>query len=167
MSKNILVAYASRCGSTAETAELIASELSLQNNIFAEAIPVKTVKNVALYDAVILGSAIWMGKPLPEMFSFVKSYQPILSSKKVACFGLCMALKDDTQEARNESASYLARLSEFCVPLDSRIFPGKVDLSRMKFFARLVLKMAKTPVGDFRKFDEIKTWAHQIGTMLA
>jgi len=166
MKKRILVAYASRSGSTAETADMIAHELSLQKGITAEAASVKNAKDIASYDAIILGTAIHMGRPLPEMLSFVKSYQPILATKKVASFGMCMSLIKETPQTLKESDAYLATLNAQCKPFESRVFAGNVNLSKLKFMSRMIVKMVKSPVGDFRKLDDIKMWARETGKKL-
>jgi menaquinone-dependent protoporphyrinogen oxidase len=61
MAKKILVVYASRGGSTMEVADKIAEELSSQGDISAEVISVKKAKDIASYDAIVLGSAILDG----------------------------------------------------------------------------------------------------------
>ncbi|HMA65963.1 MAG: flavodoxin domain-containing protein [Fibrobacterota bacterium] len=164
MSKKVLILFASRSGSTADTATIIANELQLkQKDITIDVLPVKKPNNIASYDLIILGSAIWMGKPLPEMLSFIKSYLPILKTKKIICFALCMNLRTETDKTIQESAAFLAPFS-VCAPIETKIFAGSVDYSKLGFFARLIVKMVKSPQGDFRKIDIIKTWAAGIAS---
>lgn len=162
MAKKILVVYASRGGSTMEAAGKIADELSSQENTTAEVISVKKAKDIASYDAIVLGSAIWMGRPLPEMVSFIKSYKPILSTKKVAVFGLCMTLKDQTPESLKAVGTYFEPIKALISPIDMQLFAGKVDPSRLGLFARLAIKMVKAPVGDFRNWDTIRSWVEEL-----
>ncbi|WP_343045000.1 flavodoxin domain-containing protein [Pseudarthrobacter oxydans] len=61
----ILVAYATRHGATAGIAERLASRFA-EGGIPAEAHPVTAVDDVALYDAVVLGGAAYMGHWLKE-----------------------------------------------------------------------------------------------------
>ena len=166
MSKRILIIYASRNSSTAETADMIGHELSMQQENTIEVVSVKRAKYVTTFDSIILGTAIRMGRPLPEMTSFVKSYKPILANKKVALFGLCMALKDPTAENIKTSLTYLDPLRAHITPVETHLFAGKVNLTRLGFAFRMILKMAKTPEGDFRKFDEIKAWAEELSQKL-
>ena len=165
MAKRILVVYASRGGSTAEVADTIAQELSY-DGVVAEATSIKGAKNITSFDAIVLGTAIRMGRPLPEMVSFVKSYRPILSTKKVALFGLCMTLKDDTPENRKLSESYLAPLTSLFSPVDKQMFAGKIDPARIGLLSRFAIKMVKAPIGDFRLWDTIRNWARALNSKL-
>ena len=166
MSKKVLVVYASRGSSTAETADKVARELSTQLGVKVEVANVKRAKYIASYDSIILGTAIRMGRPLPEMVSFVKSYQPILSTKKVALFGMCMMLKDPSAENIKTSSNYLDSLKALLTPIDTHLFAGKVNPGRLGFLARLAIKMVKAPIGDFRNWDEIKAWSAQLSPKL-
>jgi len=164
MSKKVLILFASRGGSTADTATIIAHEMKLkQKEITVDVLPVKKAKDVTSYDLIILGSAIWMGRPLPEMRSFIKSYLPILKTKKVVCFALCMNLHTETDKTIAESAAFLTPFS-VCAPIETKIFAGSSDVSKLSFFPRLITKMVKTPQGDFRKIDVIKAWGAEIAS---
>lgn len=162
MTKKILVAYASRSGSTMEAADKIAEELSSQGDIAAEVISVKKAKDIASYDAIVLGSAIWMGRPLSEMISFIKSYKPILSTKKVAFFGLCMTLKEATPENIKTVESFFDPIKALITPVAMRLFAGRIDPSKGGFFARLIIKMTKAPIGDFRDWVAIRSWTKEL-----
>ncbi len=166
MAKKILVVYASRGGSTMEVAAKIAEELSSQGDISAEVMSVKKAKDIASYDAIVLGSAIWMGRPLSEMLSFIKSYRPILLTKKVAFFGLCMTLKDETPENLKAVETYFDPIKALITPVEMKLFAGKTDPSKIGFFARLAIKMAKSPIGDFRNWDTIRSWAKELKSKL-
>lgn len=166
MSKKILVVYASRGSSTAETADFVARELSMQLEVKVEVADVKRANHIASYDSIVLGTAIRMGRPLPEMISFVKSYQPILSTKNVALFGICMLLKDPTAENIKTSSIYLDPLKSLLPPIDTTLFAGKINPAKLGFLTRLAIKMVKLPTGDFRNWNEIKAWATKLSTKL-
>lgn len=91
MSKNVLVVYATKAGSTADVAQTIGDTLT---NAGAQA----TVKSVAgvdnfeTYDAVFIGSPIINGKCMPEVKKFVSTYSQSLSQMAVAYFITCMRL---------------------------------------------------------------------------
>ncbi|WP_428543248.1 flavodoxin domain-containing protein [Profundibacter sp.] len=76
--RNILIAYASRLGSTAEVAKTIADEIGAQTRCIDD------IESLAGYDAVIIGSAIRYDKWLPEATDFVKTHQSTLQSMPVA-----------------------------------------------------------------------------------
>jgi flavodoxin len=86
MPSHVLVAYASREGSTAEIAETIGMVLR-EAGAEVDVLPVKEVHNLDGYDAVVLGSAVHIGKVLPEAVQFAKRHQPVLADLPVAYFG--------------------------------------------------------------------------------
>ncbi len=57
MPNRILVTYASRAGTTAEVAEAIARTLT-QDGAQVDVLPMKSVKDLSPYQAVVAGSAI-------------------------------------------------------------------------------------------------------------
>jgi menaquinone-dependent protoporphyrinogen oxidase len=71
MSNQILVAYASRAGSTAGVAEAIGQTLA-ESGAQVEVRPMQDVEDLAPYRAVVAGSAIQGGKWLPEAMQFMQ-----------------------------------------------------------------------------------------------
>lgn len=109
MSRHLLVGYASRDGSTAEVAEAVGHVLR-ESGASVDVLPVDDLQSIAGYDAVVLGTAIWAGKPLPEMRRFVAEQQDALGRLPVACFILCDTLKEDTPANRQVALGYAAPL---------------------------------------------------------
>jgi menaquinone-dependent protoporphyrinogen oxidase len=72
---SILIAYASRHGSTGGIAERIAERLR-EGGLDAEAMTVKSARDVADYDAVILGSALYMFHWMKEARSWAAQEPP-------------------------------------------------------------------------------------------
>jgi menaquinone-dependent protoporphyrinogen oxidase len=120
---------------------------------------VKDIPDVSPYRAVIVGSAIRFGKWLPEAVQFVQAHQAVLSRLPVAYFVVCLTLSDDTEENRHKVAAYLDPVSKLVPPVDMRLFAGAVDYRKFSLLLRLFMKLAKTPEGDFRRWDEIRAWA--------
>ncbi len=114
MSK-ILVTYATRAGSTIEVAQTIAQTLGA-TGATVNVRPVKNVKDIKGYDALVIGSAIRMGQWFPEAVQFVKNNQPILTGIPVAYFLVSGYLKDDTPEMRKRSARTSTRSGRFWSP---------------------------------------------------
>jgi len=67
----VLVAYASRYGSTRGIAERIAERLQAAGQQ-AEARPVQGIHDLAGYDAVVVGSAVFAGHWMAEASEFVR-----------------------------------------------------------------------------------------------
>ena len=70
-SKPILIAYATRAGSTQEVAEDIQAAITAHGDQ-VEMLPINKIMGLEPYRAVILGSAIRAGKWSPEAVEFVK-----------------------------------------------------------------------------------------------
>jgi menaquinone-dependent protoporphyrinogen IX oxidase len=101
MPSHVLVAYALREGSTAEIAETIGAVL-WEAGAEVDVLPVKEVRNLEGYDAVVLGSAVHIGKVLPEAVQFAKHHQRVLADlpvpPDVAQFTACSTADQGTNE---------------------------------------------------------------------
>ena len=162
MSKRILIAYATRAGSTAEVADAIGKKLS-PSGIQVDVKPVKTVKNIGSYDAVILGTGIRAGQVYPEVKKILQKHKQALSSIPVAYFVVCMSLKDNNEATRKIASGYLDSLRSLLSPVDVGLFAGKMDYSKLGFLARIIVRrMAKVPEGDFRDWKAIEVWAANV-----
>ena len=80
-----IVVYASKYGSTAEYACLVAKKLNTEALVASEA-PFKAVLKA---NFVVLGSPIYGYSVLPEMERFLKENRAILAEKPVAAFVVC------------------------------------------------------------------------------
>ena len=81
----ILVAYASKHGSTQGIAERIAEKLR-QLGKEAEARPVEEVSDPGSYEAFVIGSAIYYGSWLKEATEWVHHHQAVLAQHPVWLF---------------------------------------------------------------------------------
>ena len=166
--QKVLVAYASRCGSTGGVAEAI-GEVLCDNGTAADVRLVENVNDVASYSAIIVGSAIQKSKWLPEAMAFVEKNQEVLRQMPVAYFLACLALYEETEENRRKARSFLDPLREAAPqvqPEDIGLFAGVLDYSKLNLIYRTVMKskMKKrgVPEGDFRDWDTIRSWAESL-----
>ena len=164
MKKRILIVYGSRCGSTEGVAEAIGQILS-KAGAKVDVRPVKDVADLSPYQALVVGSAIRMGKWLPEAVAFVKTHQDKLSRLPVAYFAVCLTMKDDTMGNRRKASGFLDPvLKQFpqVKPVDIGLFAGAVDYKKLSFAYSLILKVKGAPEGDFRNWEVIQTWAADV-----
>jgi len=161
MNNRILVAYATKAGSTEEVAGHLAKKLT-QHGAQVDLLPVSKVKDISPYRNIVLGSAIRIGKILPEMMEFIKKNQTALQEKEVDVFVLCMTLDKDTPETRKTVSAFIDPVREVIHPRKEGFFAGVVDPSRLGVFERMMMKAINPPVGDFRKWDEIDRWAENL-----
>jgi menaquinone-dependent protoporphyrinogen oxidase len=166
MSQRILVAYASRAGSTAEVAETI-GEVLRGGGAEVDVRRVQDVRSLAGYDALVLGSAIWVGKPLPEAMRFATAQQDALAALPVAYFILCDRLMEDTPANLATARGYVAPLEKIKQPVSLGLFAGRKDFSTVHPFLRWVVKnVMKMPEGDWRDWGQIRGWAAALGPQL-
>ncbi len=154
----ILVTYATRAGSTKEVSEFIGRVLS-EHQVRADVQPVTSVKSLDGYDGVIVGSAIRTGHLMPEALNFVKRNQGKLHNLPTAYFVVCLTMEKDTPEHRQEVDAYMNPLTALVQPVSKGLFAGALDSTKLGFPWKTLMKSA--PQGDFRRWDEIRTWAEQ------
>jgi len=160
--KSVLLAYASRFGSTQEVAETIASILS-EAELEVDLQPMQEVKSLDRYDAVVLGAAIYNAKWHPEAHQFLSQHQDVFSQLPVAIFTL--GPLSPSEAAKRNSRHQLDReLAKYpwLKPVAVEIFAGKYDPSKpgLGFLDRFV------PARDLRNWDAIRAWANALSAQL-
>src|SRR3954471_6942076 len=98
---NILVAYASKYGSTKEIAERIALELT-SSGCVAETASVTAELDLGKYDAFVIGSAVFYGRWMPEAVDFVRRNAVLFNTRPVWLFssGPLGEMKKDGRDQR-------------------------------------------------------------------
>jgi menaquinone-dependent protoporphyrinogen oxidase len=162
----ILVAYASVCGSTGEVAATIGQELCAAGAT-TDVRLVKDVRDLSPYRAVVLGSAIRAGRWLPDAVKFVETHQARLSQMPVAYFVVCLTMKDDTPQNRQTVAAYLDPVRAKVKPVSEGLFAGVLDMRKLALIPRLIMQSMKSPEGDFRNWQVIRTWASELRPSLS
>ena len=163
--KKILVAYASRCGTTGGVAEAIGRTLC-DAGFDVDTRLAKHAEDVSPYSAVVLGSAVDRASWLPDAIKFAQRNHEALSRVPVAYFLTCLTLYEDTIETRKLAQSYMEPVLKAAPevrPVDSGFFAGVLDYSKLNVVVRMVMKakmQAKgVPEGDFRNWNAITSWA--------
>lgn len=162
----VLVAYASKCGSTGEVAQAIAEQLCA-HGATVDVRRIADVGDVSEYDAFVIGSAIRMGSWLGEAKAFVEANAATLQAAPTAFFTVHMLNIDDSEESTNNRAAYVAPIHAIMQPQTEAFFAGKIDLGKMSFLDRMISKMMKAQDEDKRNWGEIKAWADQISLQVA
>jgi menaquinone-dependent protoporphyrinogen oxidase len=161
VSTRILVAYASKCGSTSHVASAIAHALA-DDGVTVDVVPIVDAPEVSGYDAVIVGSAIREGAWLPEAVSFVKANKEELEKVPTAFFTVSMTMREDTPENRATVAGYVAPVREILRPVSEGMFAGALDYAKLPPAMRDLLKARRMPEGDFRDWNAIRDWAESL-----
>ena len=125
--------------------------------------PVNKVKDLVGYKAAVIGSAIQAGDVLPEITKFVKTHKAELERIPISYFIVCMLLKDNTEKNQKKAYGYLDSLSKEIKPIDTGLFAGKLDYSKLGTFDYIIVKyFVGTPEGDYRDWEAIRTWANDL-----
>ena len=160
----ILVAYATRAGATIQVAQTIGETLAA-TGAAVDVRPITRVNDLKGYTAMVIGSAIRMGKWLPEATEFVKSNQSTLATAPTACFLVCATLHEDTVETRTKVLTYLNPIRPILKPTSIGLFAGKMNYDTLSLLDRAMVQ-SKVPQGDWRNWDAIRAWARDLPTML-
>ena len=184
----VLVVYASRHGGTRGIAQRIGEVLRTEG-LEADVASADQVAGMGRADAVVVGSGVYMGSWLKEAIDFIKRNEAILAEVPLWLFSsgpipgsskdkgpsgdpLTDALGPEDGPGSG-GRKKIAEISAATYPKDHRVFLGAFDpndppkamserLVRMLPAAKNIL-----PAGDFRDWDAIEAWAHEIGATLA
>lgn len=160
--KSILLAYATRFGSTQEVAETITVTLR-EARLDVDILPMQEVGTLANYDAVVLGAAIYNAKWNQEAHLFLSQHRESLSQLPVAIFTLG-PLSPSAAAKRNSRRQLDSELAKYpwLKPVAVEIFAGKYDPSKpdLNFFERFL------PARDYRNWEAIRAWATGLSAQL-
>lgn len=166
MSMSVLVAYASSYGSTQEVAEAVAETLR-GCGLKVDIVPMKQVRDVDNYSAVVLGAPLYMFHWHKNATNFLTRYREALTHHPVAVFALGpITPGDEAKEfpaAREMLDKELAKFPWFS-PVCVEMFGGKIDPTHLKFPFSMFMK--QVPAADLRDWTMIRSWASELPTRL-
>jgi len=159
----LLVAYASKCGATAEIADRMAQDLC-SGGFQADLRSADQVRDLADYRAVILGTAIYMGRPLAAAGKFVERLLAPRPDLPLALFSVSLTMKENTPANREAALSNLESLTGQVSPRVLGLFPGRIDFDTLPPLYRMFARADSEGTlaeGDYRDWDEIDRWARE------
>lgn len=160
----VLVAYASKHGSTQGIAQAIAGRLQELGHQ-AQARAVHDVTDLGDAQAIVLGSALYAGSWMKEAVEFVHRNAAGMSRVPVWLFS-SGPLGDEVKD-HEEQPRQLPELTQLCHPKGHRIFFGALDHDTLGFGERMLVKAVKAPNGDFRDWGAIKEWSESLAQDLS
>lgn len=158
--RRVLVAYASRYGSTQGVAERIATELRAGGDR-VELLPVGEVADAGIYDAVVFGSPVFNQRWLPEADEFVHRNLRALATRPVWLFsvGTFGDGKWIIGPLMKREPKGIAEIEEAIDARDYRVFAGVIDRHQWPALSRLFFHALGGRLGDNRDWPAIETWA--------
>ena len=164
---NILVAYASKYGATAEIAMKI-GEVLKEAGLQVDVSTAKGIRDLSSYDAVVLGSAVYIGKWRKEAVKFLKANEKALSNKPTWLFSSGPSGEGDPVELLQGWSFPTGQqaIADRIQPRDIALFHGNVDMEKVNAIERSMITNIKAPIGDFRDWETITSWASGIAEAL-
>jgi menaquinone-dependent protoporphyrinogen oxidase len=167
MDTKVLVAYATKYGATAEIAQKIGGVLG-QAGLQADVLPVDRVRDLTPYQAVVLGSAVYIGQWRKQAANFLKVNEKALAERPVWLFSSGPTGEGDPMELMQgwHIPKGLQPIADRIQPRDITAFHGALDLKKLNFIEKWMINNVKAPTGDFRDWDAITSWASSIAAAL-
>lgn len=159
----VLVAVASKHGSTGEIGDAIAAILRERGHDVDRRAPGE-VTSLDTVDAVVLGSAIYMSQWLEPARSLVARFGSELRGLPVWMFSSGPV---GSEAKATEETARIHPLLDAVQPLDYQVFSGVVDRSTLSLRERSIVRLVGAPEGDFRDWDAVRSWATAIADTLA
>ncbi len=170
----VLITVASRHQSTEEIAQAITEELR-SHGLDAHFRRIQDVGDISEFDAIVLGSAVYIGNWMKEARHFAEKHRETLAAMPVWLFSsgpLGAAATDAQGRDLREVAipKEIAEISQAITPRGHRVFFGALDPSKLGLRARMVRTLPAgrelLPEGDFRDWEDIRAWADEIAATL-
>ena len=153
----ILVAYATKYGSTREIAEVIGTTLR-EAGLTVEVHPAVEVRDVRPYGAVILGSALYSATWLREANRFARVHAAALAERPVWLFS-SGPLDHSASAGDLPIPAHVAEATAAIGARGHRMFGGRLAADAPGLTPEI---LATHRVGDFRDWASIESWARQI-----
>jgi menaquinone-dependent protoporphyrinogen oxidase len=159
----VLVAYATKHGATAEIAEAIRDELGHAGHI-VDCLAADRVESIEGYDAVVIGSAVYMKRWRSEARGLLKRHAKDLAERPFWIFssGPFGAKPDPAWSEPPKTVRQAERLGV----RHHVVFGGRLPLEPGNFIERAMVKDCPPESRDLRDWDAIKAWARELGAEL-
>jgi menaquinone-dependent protoporphyrinogen oxidase len=164
---DVLIAYATRYGSTTGIAERITSTLR-DAGIRVSLQRADKVDTVSEYNAVVFGSPVYDQRWLPAGDRFVQRNLAALAQRPVWLFsvGSFGDRKRIVGPLMRREPKDIDKLQATIRPRDYRVFAGVIDPSGWPLFARVLYRVLGGRFGDNRDWRDIEDWARGIAAVL-
>jgi menaquinone-dependent protoporphyrinogen oxidase len=161
----VLISAASRHGSTAEIADRIGATVrnALPMGAIVDLRPAAETADVTSYDAVVLGSAVYMGHWMQE----ARLAAVRIAARPPRSVWLFSSGPIGDPPRPDEEPVDVAGIVAATNARGHCLFAGRLDRRRLGFAEKTMVLALRVPDGDFRDWDAIDTWAEQIAATLS
>ena len=163
----VLVAYATRFGSTRGIAERIAAVLEHAGHL-VELHRCENVEDVGSYTAIVIGSAVFNQCWVPEADEFIERNLHALALRPVWLFtvGTFGDRKPVIGRLMKREPRNIEQLTRSTRAAGYRVFAGVIDRQQWPVLSRLFYHALGGRLGDNRDWAAIEQWADSIGQAL-
>lgn len=144
MTTSVLVAHATRYGSTQEVAEAIAATLR-ERGLEVDIRPMREVRTLEGYGAVVVGAPFYVGRWHRDAQRFLSEHREALTERPVAVFALGPLGAEEMPESREQLDEELEK-HPWLAPVALVMFGGKYDPSKLSFSHRLLTALPASPL---------------------
>lgn len=161
----VLVAYASKRGSTAEIAETVAATLR-RAGLEVDLQSVEEVKDLDRYGAVVLGSAVYMKRWRGDARHFLKKHRKELRQMPFWVFS-----SGPVGDPANDNPDWMEppSLVEKVEEMEAKghvVFGGSLPLQPRGVMERAMVEGTPKQYRDRRDWSEIREWAGRVASEL-
>src|SRR6476619_3884034 len=162
----VLVAYASKRGSTAEIAEAVAKTLG-EAGLEVDCRESGDVSDVSLYDAVVLGSAVYMKRWRGDAKHFLRKHSTRLAERPLWVFSSGPVGDPDQEEHPEwlEPPKIVNKVEELGAR-DHVVFGGRLPAEPHGPIEKAMVTGVPVEFRDRRDWNEIRVWATGIASGL-
>jgi menaquinone-dependent protoporphyrinogen oxidase len=159
----VLIAVATKHGATREIGEEIGCTLREQG-LTVDVVSAEEVTDLTQFEAVVIGSAVYVGHWLAPARTLVSDNAPTLQARPTWLFS--SGPIGDPPRPKAEEAVKVDDLVTAAGAREHRLFAGKVDKHQLGFAERAVLLAVGAKDGDYRDWAAISAWAREIAAVL-
>ncbi len=158
----VLVCAATKYGATGEIANVVADVLA-EKGLEVTVIPPEQAGAIEQFDAVVLGSAVYMGQWMKPARELVDRSAAALAARPVWLFS-SGPVGEPAKPAENPVD--VSKILQSTKARDHRVFTGRLVRKHLSFPDRAMASAIRAAEGDFRNWAEIRAWAVGIASAL-
>jgi menaquinone-dependent protoporphyrinogen oxidase len=148
----VLVCAATKYGATGEIANVVADVLA-EKGLEVTVIPPEQAGAIEQFDAVVLGSAVYMGQWMKPARELVDRSAAALAARPVWLFS-SGPVGEPAKPAENPVD--VSKILQSTKARDHRVFTGRLVRKHLSFPDRAMASAIRAAEGDFRNWAEIR-----------
>jgi menaquinone-dependent protoporphyrinogen oxidase len=159
--KSIII-YTTKYGCTEKAVNLLRSKLPLDVKCFN--LEKDGVPNLSLFDTVILGGPIYVGKLQKSLCLFIQNHLEELKARRLALF-VCAGEEDAVKSEEQLAAAFSQELFQHAFAWEA--FGGELQINKISFIEKLMIRIVKGIKESYFKLseDKIDSFAKRLMTV--